>query len=314
MLEIKTYEEEKEVDYLVDVEPKRVSVVDHGANGKRFYLKNANGTKYKIAKISHPKFVQLSEEETVDYTETFKNFINKNIDNPELEPSEEGDNLVVKSSDYDPNMSYIEINLADGFQILVEKKEIFNLDKSQEKICDTVSVDSTEDKMLDDLKELFNKGAEILEKFENSDSKKEVLKEEGEKAEAEVEVVAEEAKEEPKVDLEKALADSEAQIKELKEKNESLTANLEKIKEENAEVAKVLKQFGEIVETLQAKNSELEKAVESKSADLAKKIDSLNYSVSSNSEADTKEIEKKEEEKTYSLKDEGGTFAALFGG
>lgn len=321
MFEIKTFTEEKDIDFLEDADPVRVSVVDQGANKRRFYLKNKSGENYKVVKIQHKKSIQISEDESVDYTEKFKNFLEKNFNNKNIEPEEIDGNMVVKSTDYDSSKNYEYIPLSDGFEIFIEKEEIFNLDKSQQKICDTVSIDSTEDKMLEDLKELFSKGAEILDKFEGSDSKKEVLKEE--KAE-DVSEKADEAKSEAteattedkgsaeKSEVEIALENSQKEIKDLKEKSDALAKDIQEIKKGNDELTKVLKQFNEIAKAIQDKNEKLEKSIETKSSELDKKFDSLNYGVSSNSEADTKEVEKKEE-KSIPLKEDGGTFAAIFG-
>jgi chromosome segregation ATPase len=226
------------VNMIEDADPVKISLVNRGANQKRFTLKSERKTGTEIKKIA---FADV---------DTGMAFVEKNFDDADIYDesawSVENEQYIIYSKDFNVEEKLAEIK-GENFTIWVndprETQTTMKSDIVAEKTCSTLLADQIIDQDEINMSKTIDKLIKTLESALTNLKKDEVEVEEVK------EEIKEEVKEEIKVD-EVATPSAESKLEEAEKA-------LETIKTENAELAKEIAKAKEALEAYEGKFAEL---------------------------------------------------------
>jgi predicted nucleic acid-binding Zn-ribbon protein len=226
------------VNMIEDADPVKISLVNRGANQKRFTLKSERKTGTEIKKIA---FADV---------DTGMAFVEKNFDDADIYDesawSVENEQYIIYSKDFNVEEKLAEIK-GENFTIWVndprEAQTAMKSDVVAEKTCSTLLADQIIDQDEINMSKTIDKLIKTLESALTN------LKKDEDEVEEVKEEIKEEVKEEIKVD-EVATPSAESKLEEAEKA-------LETIKTENAELAKEIAKAKEALEAYEGKFAEL---------------------------------------------------------
>lgn len=232
------------VNMIEDADPVKISLVNRGANQKRFTLKSERKTGTEIKKIA---FTDI---------DTGMAFVEKNFDDSDIYDesawSVENEQYIIYSKDFNVEEKLAEIK-GEGFTIWVNDPRITSDDEEDEdedeededsiaeKTCSTLLADQIIDQDEINMSKTIDKLIKTLESALTNLKKDEV----------------EEVKEETKEEVKEEVKVDEVATPSVESKLEEAEKALETIKTENAELAKEIAKAKEALEAYEGKFAEL---------------------------------------------------------